>query len=26
MEVGKDPELLKQFKNQNKVLVTKGKS
>ncbi|WP_249543828.1 S-type pyocin domain-containing protein, partial [Escherichia coli] len=25
-EVGKDPELLKQFKNQNKVLVTKGKS
>lgn len=25
-EVGKDPELLKQFKNQNKPLVIKGKS
>ncbi|EDT9549274.1 hypothetical protein IUU27_004577 [Salmonella enterica] len=25
-EVGKDPELLKQFKNQNKALVIKGKS
>lgn len=25
-EVGKDPELLKQFKNQNKTSVTNGKS